>query len=191
MSRLVLVKHCPPQIDPAVTSHRWVLSRDGQASCDWLAEALRREGVAALYASLEPKALETAALVAVRLGLEVRPREGLHENDRAGLGFLDAGELEERMRHFFASPASLVIGDETADAARARFLAAVRAIQREAGEATVAVVTHGTVISLLLGLDERVEPYDMWKSLGLPSYVVLDGRALRQLEPVRNVGDES
>jgi broad specificity phosphatase PhoE len=191
MARLILIKHCPPQIDPAVISHRWVLSEDGQASCAWLADAMRREGVTRIYSSLEPKALETAALIAVRIGLDVCPHADLHENDRTGLGFVSGDELEERMQHFFGSPGLLVVGNETADAARVRFLSAIRAIQHNDPAETIAVVTHGTVISLLVGMDEKTEAYEFWKSLGLPSYVVLDGRTLRPLGPVRNYDDET
>ena len=186
MARLILIKHCPPQIDPAVISHRWVLSEDGRACCGWLADAMRREGAMRLYASMEPKALETAALVAVRLGLDLCPRADLQENDRTGLGFISGEDLEERMQHFFASPDLLVIGNETADAARIRFLGAIRAIQHADPAETIAVVTHGTVISLLAGMADKVGAYDFWKTLGLPSYVVLDGRTLQPLGPVRN-----
>ena len=189
MARLILIKHCPPQIDPAVISHRWVLSEDGRTCCAWLADAMRREGVMRLYSSLEPKALETAALIAVRLGLDLCPRADLQENDRTGLGFVSGEDLEERMQHYFGSPELLVVGNETADAARIRFLSAIRTIQHSDPAETIAVVTHGTVISLLAGMDERVDAYDFWKMLGLPSYVVLDGRPHQLLGPVRNYDD--
>jgi len=191
MRKLILIKHCPPQIDPAVVAHRWVLSEDGQASCGWLARALKREGVAHLYASLEPKALETAALVGLSLGLAVQPRAGLHENDRSGIGFLSQEDLEARMQRFFATPDALVVGAETATAAHTRFEAAIRAILAESRTGTVAIVTHGTVISLLAGARDSAEGFDLWKSLGLPSYVVLDGGSLRRQGAVRNFEDES
>src|SRR5580658_6257850 len=93
MPRLVLVKHAPPEVSPQVAAPRWVLSADGRRRCAWLASQLRELGVTRLYASLEPKALETAALTAAPLGLEVRPRPHLQENDRAGLGFVAIEDL--------------------------------------------------------------------------------------------------
>ena len=109
MARLVLVKHAPPEVTPAVVSPRWVLSAEGRGQCDWLASELADLGVAQLYASLEPKALETAALVGVRLGLDVRPRLDLHENDRTGFGFGPVDELRARIRQFFEEPSALVM----------------------------------------------------------------------------------
>lgn len=191
MRKLILVKNAPPQIDPSVVPQRWVLSEDGRASCDWLAQALQREGVERLYASLEPKALETAALVGLAMGLPVQPRADLHENDRTGTGFLSQDDLEARMRRFFTAPGEPVVGMETADAARARFEAAIRAILAETKSGNVAIVTHGTVISLLTGAGDPATTYELWMSLGLPSYVVLDGGTLRRQGAIRNFEDES
>jgi broad specificity phosphatase PhoE len=174
MAELVLVKHSLPEITPDVISHRWVLSLEGRDRCQWVAAEFAALGIATIYASLEPKALETAALAAAQLGLGVRPRPGLHENDRQGLGFSSPAELEERMRRFFDLPSELVVGTETAQAALQRFEAAVRALASETPDQPVAVVTHGTVMSLLVAKHNQVAPFAFWKSLGLPSYVRLD-----------------
>jgi broad specificity phosphatase PhoE len=179
MARLVLIKHAPPQIDDGVASHRWVLSEAGRERCDWLASRLADQGVTQLYASLEPKALETAALVAVRLGLDVRPRRDLHENDRTGLGFLPMDELRARIARFFEEPSVLVIGTETAEVAGRRFEAAVRALLAEAGDQTAAVVAHGTVLTTLVARYNPVEAFAFWDLLTVPSLVVLDGASFK------------
>ena len=186
MARLVLVKHAPPEITSDVVSHRWVLSAEGRDRCDWLASELARQGVTQLYTSLEPKALETAALVSVRLGLEVRPRRDLHENDRTGLAFVSTDALRRLIRRFFEEPSALVIGAETAEAAGRRFEAAVRALQAEGRDQTVAVVTHGTVLTALTAKYNPIAPFDLWDSMTLPSCVVLDGASFTLDGPVRN-----
>jgi broad specificity phosphatase PhoE len=172
--KIILAKHAPPEIAPEVISHRWVLSDEGRRRCDWLADQLTAHGVCRLYASLEPKTLETAALVAVRMGLAFEPRQNLHENDRTGLGFVPRDELNNRIREFFERPARCVIGTETANSAFERFKAAVSAILSETCHQSIAVVTHGTVLSLLVGRQNAIDPFDLWGRLGLPSYVVLD-----------------
>lgn len=179
MAKLILIKHAPPQITPDVASPRWVLSEEGRQRCAWLADELAAQGVTRLYASLEPKALETAALVAVRLGLEVRPRPGLQENDRTGLGFPALEDLHRRIEAFFAAPAELLMGRETAEAALSRFETALRALLAEAPDETRAVVTHGTVLTLLLARYNPVEPFAFWSALTTPSYVVLNGADFR------------
>jgi broad specificity phosphatase PhoE len=175
---LILVKHAPPQITPEVASNRWVLSAEGRARCEWLAGALAEQGVAALYSSLEPKALETAALVAIRLGLEVRPRPGLQENDRTGLGFDTADGIRARIRRFFDAPSEHVMGEETAAEAFDRFEAAVLAARAETPGQTIAVVAHGTVLTLLVAKYNPISAFEFWGGLGLPSFVILDGASL-------------
>jgi broad specificity phosphatase PhoE len=175
MSKLILIKHAPPQVTPEVASNRWVLTAEGQARCEWLAGALAEQGVAALYSSLEPKALETAALVAIRLGLEVRPRPGLQENDRTGLGFDTAGGVKARIQRFFEAPSELVMGEETGAAALDRFEGAILAARAEAPDQTIAVVAHGTVLTLLTAKHNPISAFEFWGSLGMPSFVVLDG----------------
>jgi broad specificity phosphatase PhoE len=186
VAKLILVKHAAPQIAPDVPSPRWVLSAEGRRRCDWLASQLREQGVRRLYSSLEPKALETAALVAVQLGLAVRPRQDLHENDRMGLGFVSADEMRRRIRRFFEAPSAVAMGAETADAAASRFEGAIRALVSEAPEEAAAVVTHGTVLTTLIARYDRLDAFAFWASLSLPACVVMDGASFRLEGPVLN-----
>lgn len=174
MAKLLLVKHAQLQMLPEVNAQRWTLSNEGRESCAWLAEAFAREGVRRIYASLEPKALETAALAAAALGLEVRPREGLGENDRTGVGFASQEVHVRRFHAFFDEPGTVSMGTESADAAHARFSAAVRRAVEESADETLAIVAHGTVITLLVSRANGLAPFPLWESLGLPSYLVLD-----------------
>src|SRR6202012_3651506 len=117
------------------------------------------QGVERLCCSLEPKALETAALVGIRLGLAVNPREGLQENDRTGLGVSTADKLRDRIRRLFAEPDEQVMGRETARIALGRFSSAVRAAIAEAPDSTTAIVAHGTVTPLLVAAHNPIEPF--------------------------------
>jgi broad specificity phosphatase PhoE len=174
MHKLILVKHASPRIDPAVPSPRWVLSDAGRERCAWLAQELSQHGVRRLFSSLEPKALETAALAGVALGLPVDPRPDLHENDRTGFGFGTDDVLKAAIRGFFDRPSEIVMGRESADAAFVRFAAAVSSAVTDAGGRDLAIVTHGTVLTLFVSRHNAVAPFDFWESLRLPSYVVLD-----------------
>jgi broad specificity phosphatase PhoE len=116
----------------------------------------------------------------------VSPRADLHENDRTGVGFLPAAELRRRIGRFFESPSELVIGAETAEATLARFEAAIVAITSEARDQTIAVVTHGTVLSLFVAKYNRIAPFAFWESLALPCCVVLDQPTFRLDGAVHN-----
>jgi broad specificity phosphatase PhoE len=191
MTRLILVKHSAPQIAPDVISHRWVLSEAGCGRCDWLADQLNAQGVSRIYSSLEPKALETAALVALRLGLVVEPRRNLHENDRTGLGFVSQEELRRRLSNFFRQPVQITIGRETADSAFRRFAEAIGNIVSNENGKHSAVVTHGTVLSLFVARHNAIAPFDLWSRLGLPSYVVLNSNSFSFDGAVHNCPNQS
>lgn len=184
MGQLLLIKHAPPEITPGEISHRWVLSAEGQARCGWLAEICRSRGVAHIFASPEPKTLETAALIAMALGLPFRPLDGLQENDRTGLGFVSASALEARIAAFFGTPDAMVVGRETANAVLARFQAAVDIAAQGATEGAVAVVTHGTAMSGFIAAHNSVDALELWRDLTLPGVAVLDASTYRLLEPL-------
>ncbi len=153
---------------------RWVLSDAGRERCGWLARELAAQDVQCLASSIEPKALETAALVATTLGLPVIPRPDLNENDRTGFGFGTGDELRTAIRRFFDRPSQIVMGRESADAAFARHAAAVKGLTATTGGRNLAIVTHGTVLTLFVSRHNAIQPFEFWESLHLPSYVVLD-----------------
>jgi broad specificity phosphatase PhoE len=191
MSKLILVRHAQPATDPCVGPTQWPLSEAGRASCAALAEALRPYLPAALYASREAKAAETAALTARALGTRFAPWDGLHEHKRAADDWLGVAEFTQRIALLHARPSEVVFGQESADAAHARFAAAVASLLEQAPEGNVMVFTHGTVLALLVGrANTGVDPLVFWRGLGLPAVVVL-GRDTLALESVlAKVGDD-
>jgi broad specificity phosphatase PhoE len=68
----------------------------------------------------------------------------------------------------------------------ARFEAAIRALAAEAPHESAAVVTHGTVLSLLVAKHNGLQAFAFWDALTLPSYVVLDPEHFTIDGPVRS-----
>jgi broad specificity phosphatase PhoE len=163
---LLLVRHSAPTIDPSVPSEEWRLSEEGRRRCGPLAERLAACGPRALLASTEPKARETAELVAPALGLGVQLSDGLREAARRTVGWLAPEDLDRGIRELFERPGEIVFGEESAAAALARFEAAVDGVP-EPG----VVVTHGTVLSLYAAARTGRDPYELWRSLELPDVV--------------------
>lgn len=170
----LLVKHSLPAIDPGRPAREWRLSAEGLRRCAPLAAALAEYAPRAVVTSVEPKARETGAAVAAALGLPLEAFAGLHENDRLGLPYLPAADLEATIARFFAQSQEVVMGRETADEAHARFAAALERVGRAYPQGTVVVVAHGTVISLLVARAAGLTAFDLWRCLGLPSFVALD-----------------
>lgn len=173
MPKLVLVKHSLPHIVPDVPAREWRLAEEGRRRCRPLAERLAHYRPTIITSSSEPKALETAQLVAAHLGVPYRVAEGLHEHDRENVGFLDRQEFDAAVAHFFAHPDELVLGRETAAQAQRRFATAVGSVLAQNGDGDSVVVAHGTVIALFVASRAGIAPFPVWRRLDLPSFVEL------------------
>ena len=174
------MKHSLPEVDPAMPADTWGLSPDGRRRCDRLADALRVYLPASLVTSGEPKARETGERVAARLGLVSHSLAGLEEHHRRSLPFLPEEDFRSAVRSFFGRPGELVLGEETADVAYARFDAALDAARHSpAVPGTLICVTHGTVIALFVSRRCGGDAYDLWSRLGMPSFVALDTASWR------------
>jgi len=163
---LLLVRHSVPAPEPSVPSEEWRLSEDGRSLCGPLAIQVGAHEPRRLFSSPEPKALETAELMAPVLGLEVEIEDGLRETARRTVGWLEQNVLHERIRQLFAKPDEIVFGEESASAALARFSRVVEGVEEQA-----AFVTHGTVMSLYVAGSDPDGGFGYWKTLGLPHVV--------------------
>ena len=184
---VVLVRHSLPEIDPAIPGRLWHLSAEGERRCTVLAERLAGYGLEYIVSSAEPKAVETARVVAGHLGLPCSTKPGLHEHDRSNVSGLSRAGFQASVARLFEQPDALVFGTETAVEARERFASALSAVLARHPTGSIAVVTHGTVLSLYVGHQAGLDPYVLWQSLGLPCLVVLDRESLDLVEVVPTV----
>jgi len=179
------VKHSEPVLEPEVAPNLWHLSERGRTGSVLLGDRLARYEPRSVVSSDEPKAVETAKIVAERLGIGYSVYPGLHEHDRTGVWFLSDEEFGRAASDFFGRPDKLVWGNETAQQAGSRFEGAVRRVLDEREEEVITIVAHGTVISLLVARYNDLDAYTLWRSLGLPSFCVLsaDDFQLRETVP--------
>lgn len=181
MSRkLTFVKHSRPEKQEGVDSHQWPLSAQGRADTERLAGLLKGARYQAAVTSDEPKASETAHLLAEVLGVRLAVSEGLREHDRSNVPMMKTPEFVSAIANFFRRPNQLVLGAETAKAACKRFERAVNGVldeNPEPGDAEaprdLLIVTHGTVLALWLETYCDLDGYTAWRQLGLPSFVTV------------------
>jgi broad specificity phosphatase PhoE len=159
-----------PFVEPHAPPSSWRLSEEGRKQSLALAERLEGYALEHVVTSEEPKAAETAKIVAERLGLPWSVAPALHEHVRTGAAFGTQKEFESIARTFFENPGSLVWGSETAEQASARFTSGVRAVLED--------LTH----------HEDFDPHGFWCSLGLPSFCVLSMPGFVLREAVFDVG---
>ena len=182
MPALVLVKHSLPEIDSAVPANQWHLSQEGRLRSRVLGRRLVQYDIDVVVSSVEPKALETAQIAARSLHKPLKIVAGLHEHDRSNVQFLAKEQFAESIARFFARPTDLIFGKETASQAHSRFSRAVSGVSATYSKENVALITHGTVMSLFAGPIAGLEPLALWKQLGLPSWLVLSHPNFRLVE---------
>jgi broad specificity phosphatase PhoE len=191
MRKLILIKHSKPEIVPTIPSHQWSLSEEGRAKCALLAERIKPHDPANIVASEEPKARETGRLLADALGKPFQTADGLQEHDRREVPHMPSGEFLSWMALFFQKPDQRVIGGESANEASERFSAAVDRILKANPDGNLALVTHGTVLSLFLASHTDKSGYALFRQLGLPSFAVLELPEMKVVEMVDRVGGEN
>jgi broad specificity phosphatase PhoE len=179
MAKLILIKHAAPEVVPSVPSEQWHLSEKGRASCAPLAEQIRPFSPTNIVSSIEPKAVETAELVAATIGVLHSTAPDLHEHDRTNVPHMRSSEFISAMELFFRKPDELVLGRETARQVEQRFTRAVEMVVHEHPNQDVAIVSHGTVIALLLARHSNRTAFQLWRELGLPSLAILDSSTLK------------
>ncbi|MDF0579546.1 histidine phosphatase family protein [Bradyrhizobium yuanmingense] len=149
MSIVRYLTHPQVQIDPDVPVPQWGLSPVGRARTEALANAGWLASTTQIVCSGERKAIETAEIIAARLGLMIEIREAMHENDRSATGFLKPAEFEAVADQFFAAPDLSVRGWERAADAQVRIVREAEAVLARNRPGDILFVGHGAVGTLL------------------------------------------
>jgi len=187
LNYLLLIKHSLPEIVESVPANEWLLSGEGRRLSESLANAIAPYNPQVIVSSREPKAKETARVLANSLGLSFSAVDNLHEHERTSTPYLSKGEFQASVRDFFERPKQLVMGEETADAAHARFKKAVQLVLADHPDETIAIVAHGAVISLFVSRQTGVDAFTLWQQLDMPSFVVLSLPDMKLVKIVENL----
>lgn len=189
MRKLILIKHAMPILKEGTPSSQWQLSEVGIQKSKILGDLLKEYKFSNIYCSCESKAKHTAEIASKVMGKKIVPSENLHEHVREkNRKIYEREEFEAIIKKFFEAPDSLVYGEETANEAKQRYIAAVEKILEQApGDEDVVIVSHGTVMTLFIKeKNPAIDSFELWNSLGLPSVVVMD-RSTFEVEKIVNV----
>jgi broad specificity phosphatase PhoE len=188
MSKLILIKHSLPEITPDLSPAYWPLSDIGRLRCSKLAERVAAYTPDLIVTSLEPKAIETGQIIAGILDKPCETAAGLHEHDRSSNApFTTKEEFEARLAAFFEYPQDLIFGTETADQTHSRYAKALTGVIESHPAMNLAVVSHGTVMTLFITRLAGLDPFPFWQRLGLPSLMVLSLPGYRLLTDIENI----
>jgi broad specificity phosphatase PhoE len=172
---VLLVKHAQPEMNASAPPREWVVGARGEEQSRDLARRLRPYVPISIVSSPEPKAMQTARIVAGELGVHFQTLDGLEELDRPSLPIVSRDEHHRLNAPIFETRSVPVLGRESADAALRRFNAALaRAFTLTATSQPLVVITHGTVISLFVEQQTGRDAFEVWKSLECGEFVTLE-----------------
>jgi len=158
MTRLWLIRHGEPAEE---SRHRcygsldFGLSETGRAQMAQVAEYLKAEPVAAIYASPQSRALESARILAAVQSCPFEVVADLREIDFGEFEGLPYDEIAARYpdlyRQWMETPTEVRFPDgESFSEMRVRVLGAFESIQRDQEGQTVVIVSHGGVNRILI-----------------------------------------
>lgn len=173
MTKIMLIRHAEPAIVKNTPAKSWVLTDAGKNAASALGTRLSGLGLAKLASSSEPKALQTAQIIANRLDIQVDADPRLREHERASVGFLDQADFETGIASIFSNPSDIAFGEESANTVHARLSAAIEDAKAGNGGVT-AVVTHGTAMSIYVSRMTGIAPMPFWRELRMPVAVMVE-----------------
>ncbi|MDP1821424.1 MAG: histidine phosphatase family protein [Acidimicrobiales bacterium] len=165
------VRHAMARADDGVDPTLWELGDEGRRLAGRLAERLEvAPRIGALLTSTEPKAQQTAAVIAERWPVDVVADDRLREVERPWIGTGYRSVAHRYLR------GELPDGWEPHPAVAERASAAVAAALEAAGSAPVVVVSHGLVLAVHLGdlFGGTFDREAFWSCLAFPDAWTLD-----------------
>ncbi|GEM_PF-1254420 len=179
---LILVKHAMPAVVDSLVPHEWKLDESGQAQAVKFSQFLKNnfDLDKIIYSSDEPKALQTAEIIADTCKCKVQSTNELREIDREQASLM---EKSENTKKVFEKVDEAICGKESAVQALERFEKGIKTILEIGMEEERVVVTHGAVMSLFLAkYNKEMSAFDYWEKLEWPSYAVVDAGSFKILE---------
>jgi len=173
MTTLIFIRHAPTRIDKNIASKNWTLTEDGQRLCKILAQKIQHYPISQIYASSEKKAQLTGQYIAEALQLEspiIKPN--LQETESSNF-YESQTEFRAKVKIAMQHPQELHFGDETFYDAKSRFSAQVENLAQQHRGETIAIVTHGRILSMYLAEIMKEAPEIIWERLQMPAFALL------------------
>lgn len=169
---IYLIRHAATQIDQTIDAKAWSLSEKGATQAQQLAACAFWKDIEAVVVSSEYKTYLTVEAAVARFALPVQIDNRLDEVQRGG--FVE--DYQAQVQQFFANPAKAINGWEAADDALARMNQAIADLAVDYKDQTVAVVSHGLILSLYRAylLKHQIIRFEDWRALGFATVALVD-----------------
>ena len=164
-TRIILIRHAHAVIVPDLPEADWPLSEDGIAQAEELADRLHAFAIDHLWSSPFTRARATLKPFADRMRAPLRIHHDLRERL---LSSAKLDDWETHLKRSFDDPDYVLEGGESGRDCLGRFVPALTEIAEQHRGETVAVASHGNVISLFLSMLDPKLGFDFWKSIRNP-----------------------
>jgi broad specificity phosphatase PhoE len=181
MAVLVFIRHAETLPVAGIPAHLWQLTEQGAKASQTIAAELLPYALQAIYTSTEAKAIVTGTIIAQQLAIPCQTVPDLEETHRAATDLLDRDAFQRAVHRAMQHPAELLFGDETFAAARSRFLKRTRHLLQAHPDQSIALVSHGRILSMVMAVLQEREPFTVWDTLRMPDYIVFQRH---QIEPI-------
>jgi broad specificity phosphatase PhoE len=170
MALLYLIRHAHVQMAGAAAEH-WPLSEKGRREAGTLARQDFWREVGTIFSSPEPKALQTAKPAARRWDIPLEIADCLQELRRPRL----IPDYEKVIARLLAEPETSVANLESAVQVAERVTHCIEALVTTHPEQTLAVVSHGLILTIFLAqLEDRWPTVDEWRAVPSPGVAIVD-----------------
>ena len=187
MALLYLIRHARSQM-MGDEIERWPLSEEGRREAGVLARQSFWREVESILSSPEPKALGTARPAAHRWGIPLEIVDCLHEVHRPQL----VPDYETAIARLFAEPETSIAGMEPATQAAERITRCLKELVASRPEQTLAVVSHGLILTLFLArLEHRRPTVAEWRGIPFTGLAVMDTTSWHLVKDWSNVSETS
>ncbi|MBT5266430.1 MAG: histidine phosphatase family protein [Rhodospirillaceae bacterium] len=150
MTVVRFITHAEVNIDPGRPVAEWDLSPEGAQRMCALQDRSWIKSLVSIHSSNEPKAYQSAEILANAVGLGIKTNAGLREHDRSSTGYLPREKFEEMLHAFFRYPEVTVRGWKPAVVEQTRVVTCVETILESDPDGDIAIVSHGGVGALLM-----------------------------------------
>lgn len=172
---LVFIRHSKSLVNPNIPITSWGLSEEGRILAKKLNSLPQTKTIEVIYSSLQPKALQTAALATENLDIAVKKDNNLTESTSFTNKFVSLKELEENTRRYYAEKTCSINGGETFKEAQDRFAKALEDIvKKEQGKETIGIVSHGNILAGFVSQITEADPFEIIEKIAQPDVAVFD-----------------
>ncbi|MEK7572211.1 MAG: histidine phosphatase family protein [Patescibacteria group bacterium] len=184
---ITFIRHSKSLVNPAIPITTWGLSEEGVMLAKKLQSLEQIKSLDVIYASLQPKALETAILATKNMGIPIKTDNRLTETTSFTNRFVNLSQLQENTKKYFASKHVSINQGETAEEAFTRFNEALHEIVATDKErSNIGIVSHGNILADFAARYLSIDSYELVEKIRQPDVAVFDWR---KKEFIHNFGE--